>query len=285
MGMIAKDLYLDLMKNTLTHYIFIDSDNSNGLPPQYWRKRKGIKGIPQKILLSLIRRAGLFVRKPDGLTVEKRRHNRENGLDWPVDADTMIGLKRLNNLQMVAETVIRDKVSGDFVETGAWRGGASIFMRAILKAYGITDRAVWVCDSFEGLPPPEPNKYPADHGDIHHTYDILAVSQEEVANNFRRYGLLDDQVRFVKGFFEDTLEHLPTQTISLLRLDGDMYSSTIVALDALYGRVSANGFVIIDDYMLAPCRKAVHDFRDKHGITDEIMDIDGSGAYWRKSAK
>ena len=76
---------------------------------------------------------------------------------------TMIGIKRLDQLQECAETVLRRGVPGDFIEAGAWRGGATIFMRGVLKAHNVTDRTVWVADSFEGLPPPDP-KYAADAG-------------------------------------------------------------------------------------------------------------------------
>ncbi len=87
------------------------------------------------------------------------------GRDWPARADSMIGLRRMDNIQDCIETVIRDDVPGDLIETGVWRGGATIFMRGVLKAYEDTTRTVWVADSFEGLPPPDPARYPADAGD------------------------------------------------------------------------------------------------------------------------
>lgn len=74
----------------------------------------------------------------------------------------MVGLKRLDNLQYCVETVLRDGVEGDLIETGVRRGGSCIFMRGILAAYGDTTRKVYVADSFEGLPAPDPGKYPAD---------------------------------------------------------------------------------------------------------------------------
>ena len=156
-------------------------------------------------------------------------------------------------------------------------------MQAVLKAHGVTNRKLWLCGSFEGLPPPEPDKYPDDEEDVHHTYGILAVSKAEVINNFKRYGLLDDQVQFVEGFFENTLPTLNVDKVSLLRLDGDMYGSTIVTLNSLYNKVSVGGYVIIDDYGLGPCRKAVEEFRNSHDINDEIMQIDASSVFWQKS--
>src|SRR5207248_10877750 len=108
-------------------------------------------------------------------------------------ADTMIGLRRLYNLEFCIEQGITNGAVGDLIETGVWRGGATIFMRAVLKAYGVTDRCVWVADSFDGRPPPDARKYPPDAGDRLHEATELAVSLGQVKANFDRYGLLDDQ--------------------------------------------------------------------------------------------
>jgi hypothetical protein len=195
----------------------------------------------------------------------------------------MIGLKRLDNLEFCIEQVITNGVPGDFIETGVWRGGATIFMRAVLKAYGVTDRCVWVADSFEGLPPPDARKYPPDAGDRLHEATALAVSLEQVKANFDRYGLLDDQVRFLKGWFRDTLPAAPIERLAVLRLDGDMYQSSMDALVNLYPKVSQGGYVIVDDYGAIPaCRQAVNDYRAANGITEEIRDIDWTGIFWQK---
>lgn len=208
---------------------------------------------------------------------------RRNGRDWPVRAHTMIGLKRLDNLQFCVETAIKDGIEGDLIETGIWRGGACIFMRAILKAYGDTGRTVWVADSFSGLPRPNPEDYPADEGDTHYANkDILGVSRKTVEENFRSYRLLDEQVRFLEGWFKDTLPIAPINRLAVMRLDGDMYESTIQALGALYPKLSRGGYVIIDDYFLSGCRRAVTDFRASNAIHDDIIDIDGIGVYWRR---
>lgn len=213
------------------------------------------------------------------------RQNRLLGRDWPSMAHSMIGKARMDNLRELVERVLVSDVPGDLVETGVWRGGACIFMRALLLAHGVTDRIVWCADSFEGLPKPDEQNYPADRGDQHHTFAPLAVSLESVQANFARYGLLDEQVRFLKGWFKDTLPAAPIERIALLRLDGDMYESTMDALRALYAKVSVGGCVIVDDYgAVEACRKAVHDFRTQHGIVDPIRDIDGLGAWWIKSS-
>ena len=208
---------------------------------------------------------------------------RMKGRDWPAKAHTMIGFERLRNLRELMSHVIGDDIPGDFVETGAWRGGACIYMRAILDALSIVDRNVWVADSFEGLPPPDHERYPSqDINDKHHTFRELAVPLEQVKENFRKYNLLDDQVKFLPGWFKDTLPAAPIDSIAILRLDGDMYSSTMDALLALGHKVSPGGFIIVDDYGAVPgCRKAIHDYRLQQGITAQIHDIDSIGAFWQ----
>lgn len=211
-----------------------------------------------------------------------REEVRRGGRDWPLTALTMIGERRLHNILDLVREIIATGVPGDLIETGVWRGGACIFMRAILATYGITDRRVWVADSFEGLPPPNPEVYPKDAGDLHHKYDQLRVSLEQVKSNFASLGLLDDRVVFLKGWFENTLPTAPTGSLALLRLDCDMYSSTEQVLYALYPRVSSGGFVVVDDWGAVPaCRQAVEDYRFAHRIAAPIVDIDGMGVYWQ----
>lgn len=207
-----------------------------------------------------------------------------DGRDWPTEAETMIGMRRLENLEKCVVSVLSDGVAGDMVETGVWRGGASIFMRAVLEAYGDPSRSVWLADSFQGLPEPDPGRYPQDAGDSHHTLAAyLAISLPEVQRNFSRYGLLDNRVKFLPGWFRDTLPMAPISEIAVLRLDGDMYESTMEALTSLYHRISRGGYVVVDDYGALPnCRKAIADFRFAHSITDPIEWVDWTGVYWRK---
>lgn len=208
---------------------------------------------------------------------------RQQGVDWPVDAETMVGTARLENVQQCIRSVVRDGIAGDLIETGVWRGGTCIFMRACLEAYGDREKIVWLADSFQGLPPPDPEKYPADTGDLHSTWQELAVSRTQVEENFRRYGLLDDRVRFIEGWFRDTLPGAPVEKLAVLRLDGDMYESTMDALTALYPRLSVGGYCIIDDYLWhKPCAQAVEDYRKANGISEPIQKIDVSGVFWRR---
>jgi hypothetical protein len=94
--------------------------------------------------------------------------------------------------------------------------------------------------------------------------------------------LLDELVRFLEGFFAETLPNAPVNRLALLRADGDMYSSTMDILNNLYSKMSAGGFVIIDDYgSVSACRTAVDEFRTTHGIHAPIHQIDSTGVYWR----
>jgi len=209
---------------------------------------------------------------------------REYGWDWPSKAFTMIGLKRLRNLRAVIESVIATNVPGDVMETGVWRGGAGIMARAVLAAYGIGDRRVILADSFAGLPRPNARDYPADAGSVFHEYAELAVPLEEVKRNFSKFGLLDEQVMFVPGLFKDTLPSVAVERLAVLRLDGDMYESSIQSLDNLYDKVSNNGWIVIDDYEVVPaCRAAVHDFLKSRDLRPEIYPIDGVGVFFRKT--
>jgi O-methyltransferase len=139
-------------------------------------------------------------------------------------------------------------------------------MRGILKAYGDTDRKVWVADSFEGLPPIDPARDPGWHE------GQMAVSLDEVKENFAGYGLLDDRVRFLKGFFNRTLPGAPIDKLAVFRADADLYESTMDALRNLYPKLSVGGYAIFDDYVGVPgCKRAIDEYRASHGITEPIL--------------
>jgi len=262
-------LYLDLMKRTLTYLVYGQE--------QFTPMKRPANFLKSKMYDALRRRNIMPMR---ALVLD--REARINGRDWPPIAYTMIGMKRLENLQQCATDVLRKNVPGDFIEAGTWRGGAAIFLRAILKAYGIENRSICVADSFEGLPPADLEHFPAESG-FDHSDSFLAVSLDQVKLNFSRFGLLDDQVQFVKGWFKDTLPGLKDRKWSLIRLDGDMYESTMDSLRHLYPNLSPGGYLVIDDYGgLSCCREAVHDFRDMNQIKEQIHEVDWTGVYWQK---
>jgi O-methyltransferase len=254
-----------------------------------------VSGSPGDLYLDLLSRAllGNLARerqsaqpRDDGsVEIVPLRHPivRQHGQDWPVSAETMIGEIRLANVRECLEAVLRDGVPGDLIEAGVWRGGACVFMRGILAAHGASDRRVWVADSFAGLPEPDESAFPVDAGNRLHEQQYLAVSEDEVRETFERYGLLDDQVRFLPGWFRDTLPAIGDERFAVVRLDGDMYESTMVALEHLYPLLSVGGYLIVDDYGALPiCKQAVDDYRERHGIGEPIAKVDWTGAYWRK---
>lgn len=243
------ELYLDLMKRILVNVIYQDPP----LPASWYRTR----------------------------VYEEQR--RTTGDDWPSVAHTMSGLDRLSNVQSCTAEVLANGVPGHLLEAGVWRGGIPILMRAILKAYGVTDRIVWAVDSFEGVPDTGPSGHILDQKwALHESNNFLAVSAETVEDNFRRYGLWDDQVKLLKGWFEDTLPNAPIERLAILRLDGDLHKSTMDILVNLYPKLSVGGYIIIDDYGIESCTVAVDEFREKEAIEAEIRWVDDTCVYWRR---
>jgi hypothetical protein len=206
-------------------------------------------------------------------------------------AISMLPLARFDNLQSCIVDVLEQEIAGDLIETGVWRGGATIFMRGVLKAFNSVDRTVWVADSFEGLPEPDPERFPLEakaHGGtiMKVAYNHFAVSIEDVKRNFNAYGMLDEQVRFLKGWFKDTLPAAPITSLSIMRLDGDYYESTWDSLVNLYDKLSPGGYAIIDDYgedTWTYCRRAVDDFRSQRGIHDPMIRVDSKCYYWQRT--
>jgi O-methyltransferase len=268
------EAYLDLLAGILSRTVIPEYYCSPGEPTKliYRLLYPAICRTLHKKNLSLLRHYQMDASK------------RLSGKDWPPDAETMIGLMRLRNLRECVRGVIEDDVPGDLIETGVWRGGACILMRGALLAYGDQSRCVWVADSFQGLPKPNADKYIVDKGDELWTHnDYLGVSLEQVQSNFARYGLLDDRVKFLKGWFSDTLPNAPIEKLSILRLDGDMYESTMDAISSLYPKLSVGGFVIVDDYNLKGCHAAINDYRAAQSITDQMIEIDDWSVYWRRT--
>jgi hypothetical protein len=203
---------------------------------------------------------------------------RSAGMDWPLQGLTMIGLRRLDDLQACVESVVSDGVEGDLIEAGAWRGGAAILMRATLDCLG-EDRTVWVADSFQGFPETDP---PSDGSLDLSAFDFLAVPLEEVRASFVRFGL-NRRVRFVPGFFEDTLAGLVAEQWAIARVDADTYEATRDALSCLYPGLSVGGYLVVDDYSsFDGCRRAVDEYRRDHGIHEPLEKVDYTCVRWRR---
>jgi O-methyltransferase len=211
----------------------------------------------------------------------EQRWLRAGGFDWPLQGLTMVGLARLDDLQECVESVVEEDIEGDLIEAGCWRGGASIFARATLDALGAEGRTVYVADSFRGFPASTDTQ--SDRERLSE-FDFLAVPEEEVRANFARFGC-DRGVTIVPGFFEDTLPGISGRTWSVVRLDGDTYDATWFALEQLYPGLSVGGYLIVDDYgALNECRRAVDEFREAHGVTEPLEEVDWTCRRWRRES-
>jgi O-methyltransferase len=271
--------YLELLKISLTASIYEESS---------WRliegpmvHEKGILAVIKRKLVGAINKRGFRI-------VRIQKYNaglREQGLDWPLFGLTMVGIQRLNNLQSCIEDILTNNVPGCFVETGVWRGGCSIFAKAVLRQHRADDRIVWCCDSFEGMPSPSTVDLSIDSKSDFADREYLVATEEQVVNNFRKFGLLDSNVRFLKGWFRDTLPTAPISKIAILRMDGDLYDSTMDALNNLYHKISIGGYVIVDDYKSwKGCRQAVDEFRERGKIAERLTDIDAHAVFWKKGS-
>ena len=195
---------------------------------------------------------------------------------------TLVGAVRLQNVRALIQRALDENVPGDFMECGVWRGGATILMRAVLAARQVTDRTVWVADSFAGLPEVGADGHPSDHEEWARFNGLFAAAEDDVRANFEKFGLLDDQVRFLPGWFEDSLPVAEVEQLAVLRLDADLYDSTMTALTHLYPKVSPGGYLIIDDYDRSSCRLAVHDFLETQGHHTAFQPIDWNAVWWQK---
>jgi len=264
----ARRIYIDLLKRCLVNSIYPEYSILSSV---HWKRRLG---------RWLANRLGYELVKP----LDPRL--RALGKDWPLTAHTMIGSKRLDNIQFCVEDVLRTNVPGDFMETGVWRGGACILMRGLLNAFQENTRKVWVVDSFEGLPKPSLSADDALLSTYTKDNSVIAVSLGTVKDNFARYGLLDEQVVFLKGWFKDTLPSAPVSSLAVLRLDGDLYESTMDVLKTMYPKLSMGGYLIVDDYSaIDACKKAVDEYRAANNITEAINKVDDTGVYWQKATK
>ncbi len=198
---------------------------------------------------------------------------------------TLLHQSQLCNIESCIVSVVRDGVAGDIIEAGVWRGGAAIYMRAVLSVLGVTDRNVWLADTFEGIP--KSTRYTDTEDPVDAWEDRWSASVDQVRTTFARYGMLDKQVMFLKGPFSETLNPCPTGALSVVRLDGDAYESTRDAIEALYPCIQPGGYIIVDDWHLDSCRRAILEYREKHGIEEKIVGLVAGNknvpreAFWR----
>jgi O-methyltransferase len=267
----AQDLYLDLMKKILTRVLVSRHRERHTIRPWSFRSR-----LINSLNKSLRRYEIVRLNQPTARDYLESGHEAQNRAE---DAESMVGLRQFDHVQRCILDVINQNVAGDLLEAGVWRGGMSIFMRAVLKAYQCTDRKIWVADSFAGLPDVDltTDRFGWKQGD-------MAESLENVKHNFARYGLLDDQVEFLKGYFNETMPKARLNKLAILRVDADLYSSTKDVLDALYAKLSIGGYAIFDDYQnLEDCRRAIDEFRSLNNIREKIQPIDERAIFWQRT--
>lgn len=190
----------------------------------------------------------------------------ENGNCWPQFAFTMINRTRLRLTRDLCRKSVENNIPGGFAECGVWRGGSCIYARACLPM----DRQVYVCDSFCGFPPYEPEKQYID-------LSVLSVSLEAVKSNFEKFGL-NQNVHFVPGYFRDSLPGF-SGDLAVLRLDGDTYQNYLDCLTFLWPKLSSGGFLICDEYCLEETKRAVRDYL---GTSPTLTSVDSSCAWMQK---
>ncbi len=268
------EMYLDLMKRVLTRTLTART-----------HERQTIRArlLPKRILVASAQRLlAPFSLELVRVVQSAAEHYLESGdvaFNRAEDAETMLGTRQLDNMQACIVDVINNNVPGDLLEAGVWRGGMTIFMRAALKAYGDMQRRVWVADSFCGLPTPD---FLQDDG--WWRSGDMAVTKDEVRGNFARYGLLDEQVQFLEGYFQDSLPMAPVRHLAILRVDADLHESTLTALQHLYPKLAPGGYAIFDDYQNLPgCRRAIDQYRQEHGVREPIQEIDTRAVFWQKA--
>ena len=196
--------------------------------------------------------------------------------EWGVP-HTLLRMPQLESLEYALFHVIKNRVPGDFFEAGVYRGGAVIFMRAVLEVCGDTNRTVWAADTFAGIP--RPSKYAHVEDEVTQWEDRWVAGLDEVKARIKRYGLLDDRIRFLEGAFLETLPGAGLGDLAVVRLDADAYESTRDAIEILYPKIPEGGFLIIDDWHLEACRRAVMEYREARGIEEPIAGVMGTREY------
>jgi len=204
---------------------------------------------------------------------------------------TMVGRKGLIVTYKLAQKTYKDNLQGCLVECGVARGGCATLM--IIASHDT--KSVWLFDSFEGLPEPttEDGVLRKPRGKDKSSWDLakgycLGIQEEVEDLLFNKFEFSRDKVHLVKGWFQDTLPVYKDKVgdIAVLRVDGDWYESTKCCLGNLYDNVVDGGYVILDDYALVGCRKAVDEFFGNRGEDMPKVVLDGRGGGWfRKMAK
>jgi hypothetical protein len=201
---------------------------------------------------------------------------------------TVVAPAGLVQVARIVRSTLADKVPGDIVECGTYRGGTSFLMADLLRQGAETDRRVWMFDSFEGLPPPEEldGKAAVDFAvntDDPLYFDNFRTSVEAVQRTSTELGV-DAFTMIVKGWFDETLPATKERIgpIAILRLDCDWHASIMCCLDELYDQVSPGGYVVFDDYWAFDgCALAIYEFLAKRQLSHRLESAKGQ-VWFRK---
>ena len=201
---------------------------------------------------------------------------------------TMTSPERILAVCNAVEYLAKNKIVGDFVECGVWRGGSMAAAAKTLVHVGTTDRQLWMYDTYDGMS--EPTEEDVDY--LGHTAEKLLNEQDrddamsvwccspldQVKQTMTQTEYPIDQVRFIEGKVEDTLPHTTPEKIAMLRLDTDWYESTRCELEHLFPKLVPGGVLIVDDYgHWEGCRRAVDEYFQKNKIPMLLNRIDYTG--------
>jgi hypothetical protein len=202
-----------------------------------------------------------------------------------VDAYTMTTPPRVYALVQAVEYVVARGVPGAIVECGVWRGGSMMAAALTLLRLGVTDRDLYLYDTFAGMPPPSEADTTrsgvraadllAQEDEDSHIWAIASLS--DVRSAVLSVGYPEQRIHFVEGLVEETLPTKAPDEIALLRLDTDWYSSTKHELEQLYPRLAPGGALILDDYgHWQGARQAVDEYFEKNRITLLLNRVDST---------
>lgn len=196
-------------------------------------------------------------RPPEDLLCDLHRNHDFMALDEKVSPFTMTSPEAKWALYQAVKYVLLNRIPGDFVECGVWKGGSSMLAALAFLHFGAT-RRLWLYDTFEGMTEPT-----AEDGSsaFRWTSDYMKVDLETVRKNVISTGYPPSMVYLVKGDVAETLSMLRPESISILRLDTDFYASTKAELEHLYPLLSPGGILIVDDYEAWPgSKQAVNEY-------------------------
>lgn len=201
---------------------------------------------------------------------------------------TMTSPERLFSLYHSIHYVVKNDIAGDFVECGVWKGGSSMMIAHVLKELGVTNRKIWMYDTYEGMS--EPDEIDKDYSGKSAVSQLQAAdkknsnsvwcysSLDEVKNNMETTGYPMNNIKFIKGKVEDSIPNEIPQAIALLRLDTDWYASTMHELIHLYPLLKEKGVLIIDDFgHWEGAKKAVLEYFQKNSLYPLLSRIDDTG--------